>query len=177
MARIVCIHGIAQELESRETLLAEWGPALSGGVSNANGSLDSTEIDMAFYGILFRKEGKGAPGSLPQYAPGDLADPLELELLNDLFDSAALTAPEKVPSKALGARTIASMLQVVAKTPFFGNVAQNVVIWYLKQVWKYVKNPPTNEAARQALLKVIHDDTRVIVAHSLRPVGTTLGVW
>ena len=54
MSRIVCVHGIAQEYKSRESLLAEWTPALCGGVSNAGGRLDPGEIDMAFYGILFR---------------------------------------------------------------------------------------------------------------------------
>src|SRR5688572_31100137 len=111
MARIVCIHGIAQELKSRETLLAEWIPDLRGGVSNAGGTLDSDEIDMAFYGILFRKSGgkSGAGATIPPYAPGDLDDPLEIALLEEM----AMAVPQSGTAAKLGERTVATMLQLV----------------------------------------------------------------
>ncbi len=39
MAKVVCIHGISQEYESRETLLEEWAPAVCGGVSIPGGTI------------------------------------------------------------------------------------------------------------------------------------------
>ena len=62
MAKVVCIHGIAQELEVRETLLETWAPAVCGGVSNAGGHLDRGDVDLAFYGALFRPEGQKKVG-------------------------------------------------------------------------------------------------------------------
>ncbi|TXH06665.1 MAG: alpha/beta hydrolase [Candidatus Moraniibacteriota bacterium] len=65
------------------------------------------------------------------------------------------------------ARTVAGMLQTVAKTPFFGGVAQKVVIRYLKQVSKYVGDPATRAEARKAVIGVIRSDTTLLVGHSL----------
>jgi hypothetical protein len=169
MSRIVCVHGIAQEYKSRESLLAEWAPPLCGGVSNAGGRLDPAEINMAFYGILFRPTESGAPskaagGRIPDYAPGDLVDPCEVELLRNLYEG---ILPKDTDDKAGLGRSVAGMLQAIAKSPFFGGAAQKVVIWHLKQVSKYVSDPAINAAARRVVLSTIDDDTRVLVAHSL----------
>lgn len=175
MARIVCIHGIAQEYKSRESLLAEWVPSLRGGAGNAKGQIAETDVDMAFYGLLFRPSGgKGGPAAeaiatpqIPNFAPGDLDEGLESELLAELADEA--TPPEVLPGAKAGivSRSTASMLQLVGATPFFGNAAQRVVIWALKQVSAYVGNSVVRTAAKQALRDRIGADTRVVVAHSL----------
>lgn len=172
MSQIVCVHGIAQEYKSRESLLAEWIPALCGGVSNAGGRLHSGEIDMAFYGILFRpvKSGLATKGDhwvIPDYAPGDLTEPLAIKVLEDIFKDYLQKNVEAEPTKSGVARTVAGMLQVIARAPFFGSVSQKVVIWYLKQVSKYIEDPLIRAEARNAVLKTIHDDSRVLIGHSL----------
>lgn len=170
MSRIVCVHGIAQDYMSRESLLAIWTPALCGGVSNAGGRLDPVDVDMAFYGTLFRPEGgsAGAKGaSILDYAPGDLTDSLEIELLRDFYECSRDSNGENAMTKGGIARTVAGMLQTVAKTPFFGGVAQKVVIRYLKQVSKYVGDPATRAEARKAVIGVIRSDTTLLVGHSL----------
>ncbi len=172
MSRIVCVHGIHQEYESRETLLALWVPALCGGVSNAGGRLDPAEIDMAFYGKFFRpQEGnavtKGGKEAIPSYAPGDLDNRFEIEFLRSLYEGSMSKNSDAETMKSGIARSTAAMLQAMAKTPFFGDVAQNVVIWYLKQVSKYITNPTVKAAARTVVLNAVRDDTRVLVAHSL----------
>ena len=123
MARIVCVHGIAQELKSRESLLAEWSPSLCGGVSNAGGHIEPSDIDMAFYGLLFRPSGgKGGAETeiaIPNYKPGDIEDPLEIELLENMFDAVDETAAEVGLAKSgAGARSINRMLQVVSAVPY-----------------------------------------------------------
>lgn len=168
MSRIVCVHGIGQEYKARETLLEEWAPALCGGVSNAGGRLDRSEIEMAFYGVLFRPSGgaaasKGGAGTIPDYAPGDLTAPVERELLESLYEGCK---PEAVGTKG-ATRTLAGMVQVLANTPFFGGAAQRVVIWYLKQVSRYVNDPEINATARQRVVDAIGEDTRIVVGHSL----------
>jgi len=174
MARIVCIHGIAQEYKSRESLLAEWVPSLRGGVGNAKGEIAEGDVDMAFYGLLFRppggKKGPAAEAAAPQvpnYGPGDLDEGLETELLAEIADG---VPPAELASGAKAGfviRSTVSMLQLVGSTPFFGYVAQRFVIRALKQVSAYVGDPEVRAAAKQALRDRISADTRVVVAHSL----------
>lgn len=168
MSRVLCVHGIAQEFKSRESLLSDWEPSLRGGVSNARGSLDSSDIDMAFYGLLFRPSGAKGGLEIPDFRPGDVEQGLEAELIADLFN--ALEAPVTMPEATKGPatqRSVAHMLQAIAGTPVFGKLSQRVVIWFLKQVHRYLTEQPVRQAAQQSLLDRVGDDTRVIVAHSL----------
>lgn len=168
MSRVVCIHGIAQELKSSESLLAEWAPSLCGGVSNARGRLDPAEVDMAFYGLLFRLPGSKGATEIPNYKPGDLDDPVEVALVKDIYDSLDESVPGGDGAKS-GAvqRSVAHMLQVVADTPFFGSATQRAVIWFLKQVRRYVTEADIRRLAQQSLIDRISAETRVVVAHSL----------
>lgn len=67
MARIVLVHGIAQEQKSADTLEAEWLPSLAGGIRLAGDPAladalwrDARPGDarMAFYGDLFLRDGQ-----------------------------------------------------------------------------------------------------------------------
>ena len=172
MARIVCVHGIAQELKSRESLLAEWAPSLCGGVSNAGGHIEPSDIDMAFYGLLFRPSGgKGGAETeiaIPNYKPGDIEDPLEVQLLENMFDAVDETATDVGLAKSgVGPRSINRMLQVVSAVPYFGTKTQSIVIWFLKQVRRYLTESAIRNAAQRSLTDRIAQDTQVIVAHSL----------
>ncbi len=166
MARVVCVHGIAQQYESAETLLARWAPALRGGVGLAGGALAPEDIGMAFYGVVFRPSGKG--DAIPDFAPGDVEDPLEIELLQAWVHGADAEQDSEVALKGFkGTRGVAAMLQAVARTPFFGDVALRAVIWHLKQVRRYLTDPEIRQRTRQAILNSVSDDTRVLVGHSL----------
>jgi hypothetical protein len=168
MSRVVCIHGIAQELKSRESLLAEWTPSLCGGVSNEGGRLDPADVDMAFYGLLFRPPGSKDAAEIPNYRPGDMEDPLEIALVNEIYDALGESASGGGAAKAGAAqRTVGHMLQAIAGTPFFGSEMQRVVIWLLKQVRRYVTEPDIRRAAQRTLIDRIGPETRVVVAHSL----------
>jgi hypothetical protein len=168
MGRVVCIHGIAQELKSSESLLAEWAPSLCGGVSSAGGRLDPADVDMAFYGILFRPPGsKGAP-EIPNYKAGDVDASLEIALIEEIYDALGESTSGGSGAKTGAAqRTVGHMLQAIASTPFFGNATQRVVIWFLKQVRRYVTEPDIRRAAQQSLIDRIGTESRVVVAHSL----------
>jgi len=168
MANVVCIHGIAQELKSRVSLLAKWEPELRGGISNLDQalSLDAINVDMAFYGRLFRPDPDAKSDGIPNYKAGDLRDSLELELLKELYGGlpTVSTADKK---GGVVVRTTAHMVQALAMTPFFGKKAQKVVIWYLKQVRRYLAEPSIRNTVQQSLVQCIRPDTKVIVAHSL----------
>src|SRR5688500_15691917 len=132
MPKVVCIHGIAQEYELEESLLAEWAPRLVGSVKLAGGTLEQRDIRLAAYGVLFRPPGqKGKGGAVPQYAPGDVDAGIETEILEEWADEVASEeTPTGVSKGDFGERTAATMLQLVGRTPFFGRVAQHIVIWY-----------------------------------------------
>jgi hypothetical protein len=169
MARVVCVHGISQEYESRETLLKEWAPAVCGGVSNAGGHLSISDVDMAFYGAMFRPPGQKKAGfQIPPFKPGDLTDPFEEALLENIFDNIETSTTTKEATKTdFGRRTVAQMLRMVANTPYFGRKAQNLVIWFLKQVHRYVSETTVRRSAQEALMTAITSDTHVIIGHSL----------
>jgi hypothetical protein len=51
MARIVGVHGIAQQFKGGPILVAEWLPALRSGLNLAGGNLDDDrDFAIAFYG-------------------------------------------------------------------------------------------------------------------------------
>ncbi|MFE3582668.1 hypothetical protein [Streptomyces vinaceus] len=58
-------------------------------------------------------------------------------------------------------------LNGLAKAEFFQGVAKRFLVGELKQVTRYLDEPPTWQAARAAVAEQIGADTRVIVAHSL----------
>ena len=81
MARIVGIHGIAQQVRGPEVLRAAWEPALRDGVTLSGAQpLDGADLGIAFYGDLFRaRGGKAVDG--PQYVATDVQEGFERELL------------------------------------------------------------------------------------------------
>ena len=86
MARIVGVHGVAQQLESPETLEKDWFPALCGGVTAAGGKVEEGALVCAFYGGLFRPSGSvRATGDFP-YRAADVSDSAEIELLPVRYD-------------------------------------------------------------------------------------------
>ncbi len=54
MGQWVGVHGIAQQYRGSEEILAEWVPALADGLKWATGCRIRPELDLAFYGYLFR---------------------------------------------------------------------------------------------------------------------------
>jgi hypothetical protein len=63
MARIVGIHGIAQETRGPDVLRTQWAPALRDGmVLSGAEPPDEADFAIAFHGNLFRKKGGKAAG-------------------------------------------------------------------------------------------------------------------
>lgn len=82
MARVVCVHGIGNQVTGERSLLKDWYPALADGLTRAAAPVPQpAEVAMAFYGDLFRPAGERLAVGDPLYTAGDVQPGLEQELL------------------------------------------------------------------------------------------------
>lgn len=101
MARVVCVHGIAQQLRGEQTLLRAWSPAITDGVIRAGGRpVPADDVAMAFYGDLFRPPGELLAVGDPFYGPEDVRPGFEQELLLAWWRHAATVDPSVPPPDA-----------------------------------------------------------------------------
>ena len=87
MARVVGVHGIAQELKGSAVLHDEWWPSLKDGVSAAGVDLVEEDLVCAFYGgCNISENGSEAQKSelLPKLAKGELSNKERSDLKREL---------------------------------------------------------------------------------------------
>lgn len=171
MARVVCVHGVAQQRETRETLHEKWAPALCGGVSLAGGHLDASDVLCASYGGLFRPAGRHLGVGDPLIRPQDL-DEYEQELLTTWWAEAARTdaaviAPDARTLSARTPRSVQVALRALSGSRFFAAIGERALLGDLRQVRDYLHRPGIRARARQLVAEAVTPDTRVLVGHSL----------
>ncbi|WP_181359185.1 hypothetical protein [Streptomyces sporangiiformans] len=173
MARVVAVHGIGKQTLGEETLRKEWLPALNDGLARADvvDRLSDPDLQMAFYGSLFRPQGQFlAVGDLP-YTAADVAEGLEQELLLAWWTAAAASDPAVVPPDAdtlvSTPRSVQAGLLALSGSRFFAGVALRAIVFALKQVHGYLTDPDLRAQATARVADQIREDTRVVVAHSL----------
>ncbi|MFJ7206565.1 hypothetical protein ACIQWR_23910 [Streptomyces sp. NPDC098789] len=174
MARVVCVHGIGQQVQGEGMLLSAWWPALGDGLRrvDAGGSLDASEVAMAFYGDLFRPSGQMLSVDDLPYTAEDVDDPFEQELLGAWWRAAAQSDPGVVPPDAQDTLlatpgSAQAALRALSGSRFFADIALRHMVADLKQVRAYLTDPAVRGAVRQRVIGAIGPDTRVVVAHSL----------
>lgn len=174
MAKIVGVHGVGHQFKGENTVGAEWLPALKDGLARAGHRLASDgDFACAFYGDLFRPAGKGAMD--PPYDATDVNDEWEQELLEAWWREAARVDPAvrgpdartKVRVPSIVQRALADLSQ----SRFFAGLAERALIYDLKQVRRYLREPELRHEARARIQHAIDADTRVIVGHSLGSVA------
>ncbi|MFE9401744.1 antibiotic ABC transporter ATP-binding protein [Streptomyces sp. NPDC006530] len=187
MARIVVVHGVAQQFKGARTLLASVAPALRDGVAaSVDGpapDLGDDDIACAFYGDAFVRPGTRAT-TLPAYDETDVESDYESELLLAWWLEAARVYPEVLgpDAKSRGvAGYMASLplkrpmvrraLNALTHAPYFARVAEPLLIFGLKQVRRYFTEPGLRERVQEAVARTIGPDTRVLVGHSLGTVA------
>lgn len=168
MARILCIHGIGQELKGPETLRRDWGAALRDGIRLAGGGVDELpdddSIQVAFYGDLFRDPAKGEAG--PDYQLVDIDEGPEADLLRAW--AAASAEPEALVTKSGSAPLIVQKIALsILRVPFFRELTSRALVGSLKQFHRYMSEPDTRQLVRERLAARVSSDTRLIIAHSL----------
>ncbi|PKV84273.1 antibiotic ABC transporter ATP-binding protein [Streptomyces sp. TLI_146] len=181
MARVVLVHGVGQQYEGPELLSLRLGAALRDGVRLASGvRLAPEDVACAFYGNVFVEPGTRSD-DLPPWDEHDVEEGLEADLLDAWWQQAA-AVDDKVPpveedgtrgavafgaSRLLLSQRVRSALDALSGARFFKPVTERMLIGELKQVRRYLDEPPVWQAARAAVAAEISADTRVVVAHSL----------
>ncbi len=176
MARIVAIHGIAQEYKAPAVLEAEWLPSLRGGVQLAGGPpIADGDVVFPFYGDLFRPEGKAA--GLPYYTADDVEPGFEEELLLEWWTEAARLDPAVQPpgTEGKGAgparRAAFAALRALSASRFFTGITDRVMVFLLKQVHAYFHDDAARAEIQRRVAAAVSPDTQVIVGHSLGSVA------
>ncbi|MBE1578221.1 hypothetical protein ACFORH_17335 [Amycolatopsis roodepoortensis] len=192
MARIVLVHGIAQEQKSADTLEAEWLPSLAGGVRLAGDSAladavwrDARPGDarMAFYGDLFRKDGQQGGADELTADEWALAETLAAEWLRNAASSASRESDRNRAKAELdllggpvgetqGVRAAARpVLNALVRLKPFARLgvafAERVMVKALKQVTLYLTDDTIRERVQERVAEHIGPETEVIVGHSL----------
>jgi len=169
MAKIIAVHGIANQFLGEQQIRVHWLPALKDGLARSGHSLaNDEEFTCAFYGDLFRPKGKSLGG---YFDASDIEDDWEKEMLAAWWEEAAKVDPAvSSPDgkcKSIGMSAVQNALDALSNSKFFAGLAESALIFDLKQVRLYLRDPYIRNEARQRVLKALGADTRVLIGHSL----------
>lgn len=178
MATIVGVHGIGQQYKSEAALSRVWRDELRGGLRLALRERRDTSTDpnpafaLAFYGNVFRRTVKSA-ASTELLDAADLTES-EQDFLLQLWAETAAVDPAVPPPaqsyKTTGiARTAAAQraLLALSRSRFFGPRASALLPADLRQVSRYFDDLDVRLSAREAVVREVTEETRVLVGHSL----------
>ena len=139
MAKIVMVHGAGNSLWGPASIKARWFPALSDGLAWHGVEVDESDVNVAFYGDLFRKD------------PERGYDP-DLDLAGLLSNASGLVSAHD---------TDVDLDELVKM------LADQHLDRLLAQAAAYLETRQIREQARARIEALVGPDTVVVVAHSL----------
>jgi hypothetical protein len=175
MARILIVHGIANQYNGEMELRRPWYDALCDGLLRA-GHRQLPPIDdlfCPFYGDLFRAPDTFTTGSAPALEDLEQVSTDEAQLLEAVWRSAAETdpdvpSPEEYVHTEVWAPGIAERaLNALAKSKFLAKYTPLQLFGDLKQVVQYMNDLGIHAQALGRITAHIGPDTRVVIGHSL----------
>jgi pimeloyl-ACP methyl ester carboxylesterase len=110
MALIVMVHGAFNELWGPRELHARWVPALRDGLWHAGGDVDPAQVDVCFYGDLFRHDPEAGDG------PDEATRAGIADMLHETVGDDALEVLSQAAGKATFERTV-DMVTTMVTTP------------------------------------------------------------
>ena len=169
MAKVIAVHGVSNQFLGEHQIRELWLPALKDGLTRSSHALASDDdLFCAFYGDLFRPRGKSLEGFLDA---SDIEDDWEVKMLSLWWEEAARVDPRVFPpdgdGKGIGMSVVQSALDALSNSEFFAGLAESALIFDLKQVKLYLRDPAIRNEARQRVFNAITPDTRVVIGHSL----------
>ncbi|ANS68176.1 hypothetical protein SLINC_5952 [Streptomyces lincolnensis] len=172
MAAVVVVHGIGQQYRAAELLHEPVARALRGGVQHAGHQAPGIDrIAMAFYGDLFRREGRRGGPEYLEHDGSDLSR-FEEELALRWWRAAARIDPENVQNPdTAGARapiplTVKAALRALSRSRFATTMTEPALYGSLRQLRHYLDGD-MREPVLARVSGLITEDTRVVVGHSL----------
>lgn len=169
MARIVCVHGIGQEVKGPETLLKDWRSALRDGMRIAKvppAELPpDASIEVAFFGDLFRHDTKAH--SDPPYQLADIDQGFEEDLLRTWAEAARDQGLEEQVTKAWAPQSVQWLAMALLNIPYFAQLTDLLLVGALKQLRSYMTDATRRVQVKERLALLIQPDTELIIAHSL----------
>jgi hypothetical protein len=167
MVRVVGIHGIAQEYRGPNTLKADWISALQDGMTIARADQpDQDDLDMVFYGELFRPAGSKA-AVIPPYTAADVADGFEKDLLEVLRLGVMGSSDPGATTKARVPAGVQKALYFLSQSPFFAGMTERFIIGLIKQVHAYLTDASVRAGIQRRVAEAITPGTAVLIGHSL----------
>lgn len=192
MARIVLVHGIAQEQKSADTLEAEWLPSLAGGIRTAGypeiadrlwRDARPGEARMAFYGDVFAQPGRQGSDDDLNDSEWEFAELLAEEWLHRAAESAARESDQVFarreleilsgqPREEQGVRAaVRPVLNALARLRPFALVgaafAERMLVKALRQVTLYLTDDDIRERVQARVSELIGPETQILLGHSL----------
>ena len=192
MARIVLVHGIAQEQKSADSLEAEWLPSLAGGIRTAGHpaladdlwrNARPGEARMAFYGDVFAAHGQQGADDAVSVTEWPFAEMLAEEWLARAADSASRESDQATARRELqilhgqqadvqGIRAAARPVlnALVRLRPFarFGVAfAERLLVKALRQVTLYLTDDDIRERVQARVADLVRPETEIMIGHSL----------
>ncbi len=176
MAKILAVHGIAQQYTSAAQLRDLWLPALKGSFELAGKPpFVDNDLQVVFWGDLFRapaQEFKGGDNlGVELEAP---ASSLEIELLIEMGKQAEtlLDEPAELSKGAMTEFAQEQALRALSKLPGFEYLARRGAMdialrGALRQVAAYLTDRPLREVILERFKKQIQPETLVVIGHSL----------
>lgn len=139
MSRVVLVHGAFNELWGPRQIESRWVPALRDGLWHHGVDVDPSDIDVAFYGDLFRLD----PDA------GEMPDVDELAQKSGLLDAL---------DGSLGDGAMATLADAV------GQAAHQRLT---DQLGRFLAAGDVRRAVRGRVDSVLDDDTELVISHSL----------
>ena len=152
-------------------LRATWAPALRDGVALSGAEPpDEADLEIAFYGDVFRGKGGKAAGG-PPYTATDVEEGFERELLEAWWAGAAASddavpGPDAV-TKLRTPRTVQRALNALSQSRFFAGLTERLIIGFIKQVHAYLRDESVRAEIQARVERVVGPGTAVLVGHSL----------
>jgi hypothetical protein len=174
MARVLCVHGVGQQLKGEDFLGGEWVPALRDGLRRAGMAEANlpggSETGAVFYGDVFRPAGRELGVGDPWLAAAD-ATGFERDLVLAWWRAAAGSDPAVVHPDARALTrvpgSVQAALRALSGSRFFAGLAERVMLSDLRQVCRYMTDPGVRRAVQERVAARVDADTRVVVGHSL----------
>lgn len=175
MAKILIIHGIANQYLGENELRQAWYPALCDGLALA-GCKDVPTVDQCFcpfYGALFRPVGHLSLKDTVDETDVEEASATEVSLLTEVWRAATLIDPDVPQSIDSGSslarfpRTAEKLLNALAQSSYLADYLPLRLFGDLKQVDLYINDRAIHEQILGQISAHIGYDTVLVIGHSL----------